>query len=216
MKYVLCDFLDIHELWWISTGPRYETSEIRISTPNRYSYRYLTAEKIPATNTTHLSFQVQACNDAHIALKPTGRVALEVVLGGWKNTKSCFRTEIQGSCRTEYSGRILDCGQFQTFWIDWTTRRIRIGKTDNGVNNLLLTYRLNEALYDVEIGITTGFGATGQWIFQGILSKFYTGLWYRSILDLHERYPTMLLCSGVGQSRTPWQNRGAIMYQKGM
>jgi hypothetical protein len=176
VNFIASDFYS-SPLWLIHIDQTYGTSEIRISTPNRYSYRYLTAEKIPAPNTTQLTFQVLACNDAHIALKPAGRSPLEVVLGGWRNTRSCLRTEIQGNCRARRNGAVLDCRQFKTFWIDWSTRQVKVGRVERGKRVRLLTYRLRAALSEVEVGISTGFGASGAWVFEGVF-PFYT-LYYR-------------------------------------
>ncbi|XP_061177651.1 uncharacterized protein LOC133186411 [Saccostrea echinata] len=140
--------------------------EIKLSTPNSYKYRYLTEYGIPITNSTSLTFQVQACNDAHVALRSSGRRPLEIVLGGWDNSRSCFRTRVQGSCRTEHRGAILDCQNFQTFWVSWGNQQINVGKQDAGIGDSILSFSLRRPLSDVEIGISTGFGASGLWIFK--------------------------------------------------
>ncbi|XP_062586760.1 uncharacterized protein LOC134248371 isoform X2 [Saccostrea cucullata] len=141
-------------------------NEIKISTPNRYKYMYLTEYGIPVTNSTSLTFQVQACNDAHVALRSAGRRPLEIVLGGWSNSRSCFRTRVQGSCRTEHSGQILDCQNFQTFRVSWANQEINVGYQDSGIGDAILSFSLRRPLSDVEIGISTGFGASGVWIFE--------------------------------------------------
>ncbi|XP_062587136.1 uncharacterized protein LOC134248762 [Saccostrea cucullata] len=141
-------------------------NEIKISTPNTYNYMYLTEYGIPVTNSTSLTFQVQACNDAHVALRSAGRQPLEIVLGGWSNSRSCFRTSVQGSCRTEHSGKILDCQNFQTFRVSWGNQEINVGKEDSGIGDTILSFSLGQPLSDVEIGISTGFGASGLWIFE--------------------------------------------------
>jgi hypothetical protein len=33
---------------------------------------------------------------------------------------------------------------------------------------VVMNLRLNDSLPDVEFGISTGFGATGEWVFEGL------------------------------------------------
>lgn len=144
------------------------TPEIRVLTPNVYQYWYLTKFGIPSQESTHLAFKVQACNDAHMLLKPSNRRPIEIVLGGWSNSNSCLRTRVQGPCRDQYDGNILDCKEFKEFVISWKDGNIMVGHMNSGFRDLMLDFQLKNPLSNVTIGISTGFGATGIWTFEGI------------------------------------------------
>lgn len=116
------------------------TPEIRVLTPNDYQYRYLTKFGIPSQGSTHLAFQVQACNDAHMLPKPSKRRPIEIILGGWSNSNSCLRTQVQGPCRDQYDGKVLDCKEFKEFVISWKDGRIMVGHMYYGFRDLMLTF----------------------------------------------------------------------------
>ena len=114
-----------------------------------------------------MMFKVRACNDAHVVLRSSGRKELEIVLGGWSNTISCLRTQVQGSCRRRYNGRVLNCKNYKEFVISWEDGRIMVGKMNSGFRDLMLDFKLGKPLSDVQIGVSTGFGASGIWMFEG-------------------------------------------------
>nr|XP_022289490.1 uncharacterized protein LOC111101330 isoform X2 [Crassostrea virginica] len=113
-----------------------------------------------------MMFRVRACNDAHVVLRSSGRKELEIVLGGWSNTISCLRTQVQGSCRRRYNGRVLNCKNYQEFVISWEEGRIMVGKMNSGFRDLILDFKLRKPLSNVQIGVSTGFGASGIWMFE--------------------------------------------------
>ena len=65
---------------------------IYFTTPNLYQFMDI---GINWANVTNITFQVEACNDAHIALSENfeqyGSRTYEIVLGGWSNTQSAIR-----------------------------------------------------------------------------------------------------------------------------
>uniref|UniRef100_A0A8W8JPY5 Farnesoic acid O-methyl transferase domain-containing protein n=1 Tax=Magallana gigas TaxID=29159 RepID=A0A8W8JPY5_MAGGI len=150
----------------LTLGQVAATPEIRVLTPNVYQYWYLTKFGIPSQESTHLAFKVQACNDAHMLLKPSNRRPIEIVLGGWSNSNSCLRTRVQGPCRDQYDGNILDCKEFKEFVISWKDGNIMVGHMNSGFRDLMLDFQLKKPLSNVTIGISTGFGATGIWTFE--------------------------------------------------
>lgn len=150
----------------LTLGQVAATPEIRVLTPNDYQYWYLTKFGIPSQESTHLAFKVQACNDAHMLLKPSNRRPIEIVLGGWSNSNSCLRTRVQGPCRDQYAGKILDCKEFKEFVISWKDGNIMVGHMNSGFRDLMLDFQLKNPLSNVTIGISTGFGATGIWTFE--------------------------------------------------
>lgn len=143
------------------------TPEIRVLTPNDYQYWYLTKFGVPSQESTHLAFKVQACNDAHVLLQPSNRRPIEIVLGGWSNSNSCLRTRVQGPCRDQFDGEVLDCKEFKDFVISWKDGRIMVGHMNSGFRDLMLDFQFKNPLFNMTIGISTGFGATGIWTFEG-------------------------------------------------
>nr|XP_022289487.1 uncharacterized protein LOC111101329 isoform X2 [Crassostrea virginica] len=151
--------------------------DIQVPTPDLYRYLYLTKYGIPAPNSTHIMFRVRACNDAHVVLRSSGRKELEIVLGGWRNTISCLRTQVQGSCRRRYNGRVLNCKNYQEFVISWEEGRIMVGKMNSGFRDLILDFKLRKPLSNVQIGVSTGFGASGIWMFEDPKPTTLTPKW---------------------------------------
>ena len=77
--------------------------------PNTVNYEQfdLYADGIKGDLLTSIVFQTKGKNDAHILLKQdrtdfTSNV-IEIVLGGWGNTKSVIRDRQQGSPKSEYN-----------------------------------------------------------------------------------------------------------------
>ena len=60
------------------------------ATATHQPYLYLPADRFP-TNGNHLIFSAKARNDVHVTLTPSGGDGYEIVIGGWKNTKSVIR-----------------------------------------------------------------------------------------------------------------------------
>lgn len=87
---------------------------------------------------THLAFKVQTCNDAHVLLKPSNRRTIEIILGGWSNSNSYLRTRVQGPCRDQYNGDVLDCKEFKEFVISWKNGRIMVEHMNSGFRDLML------------------------------------------------------------------------------
>lgn len=68
-------------------------------------------------------FKVRAANDAHLALVNVPVEAeplLEVMIGGWGNSKSVIRKNKQQPEKAEAATpSILSAGEFRGFWIRW-------------------------------------------------------------------------------------------------
>lgn len=65
------------------------------STANEYKYHYLMDYGVDVRGQTSITFEVMACNDAHIALSKDrgvdGRDTYEIVIGGWGDHQSVIR-----------------------------------------------------------------------------------------------------------------------------
>lgn len=130
-----------------------------------------------------LTFQVQANNDAHIALGsssviyPGGRQIpghYEIVLGGWFNSKSVLRSSTGGAQMAEYHGAVLSSSEDRKFRISWdsvvlTVERYQVSSgwevmmqvTHDGTTS---SYSITRAM------VMTGYGGSGCWEY--IVSQF--------------------------------------------
>lgn len=143
--------------------------QTRFVTTTEYRYTYLDRYGIPCNGSTFITFQVEACHDAHIALKsPIKGGPIEIVIGGWDNKRSCVRLTPQGNCLETYQGAVLDCNEYRPFTVYWGDGQILLkkGNAKAGKSNIFLNLTLNYPLDDVNVGISTGFGSSGIWMFE--------------------------------------------------
>lgn len=113
---------------------------------------------------------MKACHDVYIALingKSENDQLYEIVLGGWNNMKSVLRTYKQQPTAARTSVRsVLDCTRFKEFVIKWTYSTINIVLNTTHGNSDILTWWTQTKLNPItNVGVYTGFGATGEWIF---------------------------------------------------
>lgn len=139
------------------------------STSTSYGYMYLRDYGISTSGSTFITFMVQACSDAHIALSsPTKEKPIEIVISGWNNTQSCIRLRSRGDCSVTTLGAVLDCREYRPFTVYWGDGNIRVKKGNSTArkSNIFLSLPLNYNLDDFDVGISTGFGSSGRWIFE--------------------------------------------------
>ncbi|XP_072018635.1 uncharacterized protein [Amphiura filiformis] len=136
-------------------------------TPDRYVYRY-PWPRVP-NSVTAVTFKLRANNDGHIALSDE-RVdkdkLIEVVLGGWKNTKSVIRSCKQCSPLAEAStpDLLMSPTEDKHFYITFEGSVINVGIVGMAP---ILSHQFDEEPIINFIGISTGWGSTGQWTFCG-------------------------------------------------
>lgn len=142
----------------------------RISTTTDYGLMYLDEYGISTSGSTYITFQVQACSDAHIALKyQTKEQPIEIVIGGWRNTRSCIRLTPQDNCSVTTMGAMLDCAEYRQFTLYWTESQIFVKKGNRMAekSNIFLNLPLNFTISDIKVGISTGYGFSGKWMLEG-------------------------------------------------
>ncbi len=68
-----------------------------------------------------MAFNAWGENDVHVSFqcskKESNTQAIEVVLGGWSNTKSVIRLGTQGEEQARYMGPVLDPNHFRSYWV---------------------------------------------------------------------------------------------------
>lgn len=148
---------------------------MHISTPNameKDKYKYIILPDLASSiqHNDFLHFKVKACRDVYIALingKSENDQLYEIVLGGWNNMKSVLRTyKQQHTAERTYVGSVLDCTRFKEFVIKWTYSTINIVLNTTHGSSVILTWWTQTKLNPIiNVGVFTGFGATGEWIF---------------------------------------------------
>ncbi|XP_071123855.1 uncharacterized protein [Mytilus edulis] len=116
-----------------------------------------------------LIFMVKACADSFVAMKTSTASAVsddtyELVIGSYGGSRVVMR--LNGDTKINLAKtELLSCFAFRPFWLYWTNDSCSLGKgLDVGVDELInWSWNVNTTVKD--IGIMTGFGATGQWLF---------------------------------------------------
>lgn len=144
---------------------------VPLSTPDRYIYQYVHDMGVDITGHTSITFQVMACNDAHIALSQSKGVdtnnTYEIVIGGWSDQRSVIRDCKQcAHMDTTYNmAHPIDCNKYLPFWISWANNIIRVG-TGSIVGKSQFMMWNDTAPHDVNyVAVATAWGSPGHWQF---------------------------------------------------
>ncbi|KAK6624468.1 hypothetical protein RUM44_011327 [Polyplax serrata] len=136
------------------------SSAEEFSTPDELKYVFY-----PAVG-TRCNFQIQAPNDAHIALTrgPVEEDPMyEVFIGGWRNSKSVIRKNRTKPDVAEVdTPNVLSEGELRGFWVSWDGGRISVGR--QGEDQPFLTHEDPEMFPVGFLGFCTGWGASGNWV----------------------------------------------------
>ncbi|XP_061194496.1 macrophage mannose receptor 1-like [Saccostrea echinata] len=149
----------------------FTTSTITLNTGNDYIYHYLIDSGIDVSGHFSFTFDVMACNDAHIALsrdKNDNAYTYEIVIGGWSDSQSVIRDckQCAHMDTAAHQNHPVNCTQYLPFWISWTNNVIKVGKGHDIGKNRFLIWN-DTAPHDVNfVAVATGFGATGKWKFE--------------------------------------------------
>lgn len=141
-------------------------TDIEVFTADDKHYVKLSQKGITAADRSAFSFQVSAHHDAHVALMSrdnTEDPLYEIVIGGWRNTKSCIRLGKQQQCKATYSGPVVNNDTYTQFWVSWVNGVISLGRSVT-VNQCVLMEYTHTTPYPVNfLAVMTGFGSTGKW-----------------------------------------------------
>ncbi len=143
---------------------------LEIRTPNDYTYFYLEDYGRPSVaEGKNVTFRVRARNDAHITLSRTKGNWLtdsyELVIGGWNNERTVIRKCHQCNPIATVFHNPLDENYYLPFWISWGDDIIRIGSGNTVGDNEFLQWKDPDPHPINHVGISTGWGARGIWIF---------------------------------------------------
>ena len=140
--------------------------KLDLHTPNKYEYTYLEDKGMCVAKQGAFQFWVKASNDVHITLADAkgNDDTIEVVIGGWSDSKSVLRFAHQGSDQDSESGSWLSDSAYRPFWISWNNNGlISVGTGTNIGLNTFLSKTSSQAINYV--GVATAFGSDGDWAF---------------------------------------------------
>ena len=152
----------------------YISDAFEILTGRRLDFINLVTYGITGKTNDHIVFKVMTCQDARIALVPTpdfSSLMYDVALAGWNNQRTVIRTKLEDNEKIvarKNERNIVNCYEFRDFWVSWTDNHIKSGKGRKIGQDILVDYddSVSKA-YEVNfVGISTGFGASGKWIFE--------------------------------------------------
>ncbi|KAI8493475.1 hypothetical protein Bbelb_288720 [Branchiostoma belcheri] len=156
---------------WGSTG-RWKFCSIRDdcllkTTDTTYRYRW----DVPQLTGTRFTFQASARNDVHVGLSSVHHDVsdmYEIVIGGWRNTRSAIRRRKQGPNLAFVSTPGINSPtELRTFWINCAPDgTISVGKGDDA--QPFMSWRDPNPLRVSYAGYSTGWGSTGRWKFCSI------------------------------------------------
>ncbi|XP_071104952.1 uncharacterized protein [Haliotis cracherodii] len=139
------------------------------STSSTHIYHSLFDDGVIKRSHTSLTFKVKTCGDAHVALKTlyqnSDTQMYEVVLGGWRNSKSVLRRCAQCDSLVEYSGGVVSCSQYKQFWMSWSDGTVKAGRGGTVGQDEILSYRDPHPHAINYFAAATGWGSPGEWIF---------------------------------------------------
>ena len=165
-KKIFKEILFVSVLSWLCFVFCSTAGNIDITTFDDKKYVELSRHCFTAADRSSWSFKVKASNDAHVALMSTQNLSdplYEIVLGGWRNNKSCIRLKRQVDCLSPHYGAVLNNETYSLFWISWANGRISVGLFEVVGENTIMTYQHSNP-YDVHfLAIMTGFRSAGEW-----------------------------------------------------
>lgn len=90
----------------------------------------------------------------------------QIIIGGWKNTKSVIGRNNKLPYKTEaLTPQILSGDEYRGFWIRWDCGLVEVGK--EGEVRPFLKWKDPKPIDFRYYGISTGWGATGSWLTEG-------------------------------------------------
>ncbi|CAH1267833.1 CPAMD8 [Branchiostoma lanceolatum] len=161
------------------------------STDTQYRYRW----DLPRLTGHRFTFEVQANNDAHVALSSQSQDMddmYEIVIGGWSNTQSVIRRSKQGNNHaTASTSGINSPTEYRTFWITWSSDgTIAVGR--GGETQPFMQWTDPDPLPIAYAGYTTGWGSTGRWKFCHTARPAETGM--QSSVEAPRKRPSCSPC----------------------
>ncbi|XP_052767205.1 uncharacterized protein LOC128207975 [Mya arenaria] len=135
--------------------------------PGRVDYTQFNPVSDGTLDTSHISgfiLQAKGKNDAHILLQKSqsdyNNDIVEIVLGGWGNSRSAIRNKQQGPRFSTYKGAVLSSSSYNWFWVTWSGGCVKVGKGRTmGSSQIMSWCSLSHSVSGVRISY--GYGSDG-------------------------------------------------------
>ncbi len=103
----------------------------------------------------------------------------EILIGGFKNTRSLIREVKQGGakCNASTPG-ILQAGMAQPFWVSWVDGNIRLGREHQVGNDVICEWQDPTPKSINYVSTSTSSQSDGEWIFPDEGVKFLIFIFY--------------------------------------
>lgn len=88
----------------------------------------------------------------------------EIVLGGWSNTKSVIRFTQSETELAVYEGSICSMNDWVVVTVAWEDGRIMVSMGETPGENIFMEYTDSELRAVHWVGVMTGWGAEGNWL----------------------------------------------------
>ena len=152
----------------------YQDAETVLMTPNDYQF---THGWMMVRDKEGIVVQVMACNDAHVVLMDIpgeGTKAYQVIIGGWKNTRSVIRDRFMGDIRVDVkTPGILSCNESRSFWLTWHNGNFRVGTGDVYNADTFMEWKDPSPREIWAVGVASGWGAKATWRIEEPASRKY-------------------------------------------
>ncbi|KAK2576302.1 hypothetical protein KPH14_005667 [Odynerus spinipes] len=114
---------------------------------------------------SRIDLRIRAAHDARISLRThlgDDSNVYEIIIGGWGNTMSAI-TKNNSVPDVAEAETINICGNNCYIWIEWTGDGVLSVGCDDVVRETLMTYKDRNPFVINYIGLSTAWGATGEW-----------------------------------------------------
>ena len=123
---------------------------------------------IPMTNNNKaVVFELDARHDGHIGFFTAARdiqQMYEIMISGWKNTRSAIRRCHQGPVMAKVrTGGLLRGGKYTQLWADAKDGLVRLGRGKVVGKDVIMEWQDPQPLDVQSMGLMTGWGACGKW-----------------------------------------------------
>ncbi|ELT98457.1 hypothetical protein CAPTEDRAFT_225278 [Capitella teleta] len=140
---------------------------LRVDTGEDYSYEQ---SWVSAIGRSAIVLQVKACRDVHVLLSDKEGVpgnGYEVAIGMSDNMKTAIREVKFGPNMINVdTPDILSCKDTRAFWFRWSHHKLSMGRGTKLGNRTLINYGKEDHPMEIRsLGLSTGWGATGRWLF---------------------------------------------------
>ena len=140
-----------------------------VYTGSNYKYTPVPSQDAQIQTHRYIQFYVQANNDAHVLLQSRKNDEVngvyEIVIGGWRNSKSVIRDRKQGTNYALTHNMGLNSTSLRPFWVSFQNGWVKVGTGTEVGENQFMSWEDPTPAKIKFISVSTGFGSSGRWEF---------------------------------------------------